>query len=297
MSRLMKAAYTLKVNLLNDTLPFWVEKPKPAASRPPKESVRGWSPAPKAQYLLLPVGSKIKGQNGEEYPALGTGVVVLLGSARSSKSSTALALIEWALIASKKRNAAFVGMPPDFLEALPPHMKARSTAPSFDDITKLRDSIVLIDDAAVHLNARMSMGGGLNRLISRLAGVISHLGITLIICVQSMSGLDLSLLRFCEMSPLIKRVDPMALEHERNEWTPSVKAAQRSLAGVGFNRSYYVSLADNGLLCEAPYPLWMRPTKGNRKKADALSRPFRFMTQAGLDEMVGLKPKPKEATK
>ena len=79
-----------------------------------------------------------------------------------------------------------------------------------------------------------------------------------------MAGVDLSLLRFTEMAPLVKRVDPMALRVERTEWSGGWKEAQDELGGHGFDRSLYWSVADE-TLCRHPFEEWMA--------SDMLSRP------------------------
>ena len=241
------------------------------------DSVIGWSPAPKAQSLLLDPGSDYPLGNGERGEALGTGIICCAGSARSGKSvGLCLPLIEWAAGAGSRR-FAFPGMPDEFIAALPESVRDRASNPKLSQLSRLRDSIVLIDDCAVHLNSRDS-GGSTNRLLNRMAGIISHLGLTLIISVQSMAGVDVGLLRFCEMAILVKRIDPMALRHERAEWRPSLDGAQAMLRSVDFDRSFYVSASDE-LLCQSPYPEWVRGV-------DVLSRPFRFLNQGDLDAFV-----------
>jgi hypothetical protein len=267
------------------TTPFYIEGDEATpSSREPSGTVRGWSPAPKAQSLILPTGSDYPLGTGERGEALGTGIILVIGSARSGKSvGLAIPLIEWALRASKKRRLACLGMPDEFIEAWPDDLRERISNPPFTDLTKLRDSIVLIDDTAVHLNSRDS-AGSTNRMLHRMAGVISHLGLTLVLSVQSMAGVDVGLLRFCEMAILVKRIDPMALQHERSQWTASLSEAQRMLKAVKFNRSFYVSTSDE-LLCESPFPDWVRDV-------DPLSRPFRYISQTELDAMLTGKTKP-----
>lgn len=244
----------------------------------PPESVKGWSPAPKAQSLMLATGSDYPLGDGRRGDALGTGIIVIVGSARSGKScGLALPLIEWAMRANPRRRLVALGMPDEFVADWPSDLRGRISNPDFSALTQQRDSIVLIDDTAVHLNSRDS-SGGTNRLLNRMAGVISHLGLTLVLSVQSMAGVDVGLLRFCEMAILVKRIDPMALQHERTQWGPSLSEGQRHLRGVDFERSYYWSVSDS-LLCRAPFPEWVRGS-------DALSRPFRFLSQSRLDAML-----------
>ena len=188
--------------------------------------------------------------------AAGTGICICIASARQGKTlGLALPLLEWALLAAEERGVAFVGMPAAFMDALPSSFKGRAVLTPMEKLTHLRDRIVLIDDTAVHLNCRDSGSAQTgNRMLNRLAPVISHLGITLVLAVQSMAGIDVSLMRFCMMAPLVKRIDPMALNHERSEWARELREAQYPLRQGGYDRSLYWSVADS-LLCRAPWQI------------------------------------------
>jgi hypothetical protein len=207
--------------------------------------------------------------------SIGTGIIPICGSARSGKTTLALALMEWAS-KNTKRKFAFMGLPDQYLEALPKKIRDRSSNPKLSELSKQRDSIVLLDDTATSLSSRDSTTTQ-GKMISRIAGVISHLGLTVILTTQSMAGVDLSLLRYTEMSPLVKRIDPMALRVERTEWSGELKEAQAELSSYQFDRSLYWSVSDE-LLCRHPFEEWM--TK------DILSRPFRYLEQSVLDGMI-----------
>ena len=224
-----------------------------------------WRPAPRTMALL----------NEPSEDSIGTGIIPICGSARSGKTTLALALIEWA---SKKtsRSFAFIGLPDIYLENLPQHIRKRSTNPSLDELSTLRDCIVLLDDTATSLSSRDSTTTQ-GKMISRIAGVISHLGLTIILTTQSMAGVDLSLLRYTEMSPLVKRIDPMALRVERTEWSSELKEAQAELKMHNFDRSLYWSVSDE-IMCKHPFSEWM--------SNDVLSRPFRYLEQPELDGMI-----------
>ena len=224
-----------------------------------------WNPAPRAQALLL--------EPSED--AIGTGIIPICGSARSGKTTLALALISWAARRTSRR-FAFVGLPDAYIDALPDHIKARASNPSMDELPTLRDAVVLLDDTATSLSSRDSTTTQ-GKMISRIAGVISHLGLTVILTTQSMAGVDLSLLRYTELAPLIKRIDPMALRVERTEWSGELAEAQDELKSHGFDRSLYWSVADERL-CRHPFEDWMG--------TDMLSRPFRYLDQPTLDGMI-----------
>tara|TARA_B100000925_G_scaffold70372_1_gene48778 strand:+ start:351 stop:1142 length:792 start_codon:yes stop_codon:yes gene_type:complete len=250
------------------------KKSNPTLRNPPKFS--NWNPSPKFKSLL--------GQDKED---ISTGICVLLGSARSGKSTQMLALVEWCAY-NTNRKFAFVGLPNSYLEALPKFIRDRSSNPKISELTSLRDCIVILDDTAATLSSKDSITNQ-GKFISRIAGVISHLGLTLILTVQSMAGLDLSLMRFTEMAVSIKRVDPMALRMERSEWSQEVKEGQIELSFYDFDRSLYFDLS-SGMVCKHPFKEWFAQ--------DILSRPFRYLDQTELNNIidgVNTKTKPKRS--
>ena len=263
----------------------------------PADTVKGWRPSPRAQQLLLPPGSPVTLTNGEEVQALGTGVVVLVGSARSGKSTLAWALMEWVAERTERRDFALVGLPPVVLEALPPGLRKRTTCCSIQDLPRLRDCVAFLDDTAVYLNSRDAMGGGagLNRTMSRLAGIISHLGVTLLVTAQSMALVDLAVQRATEVCCLVLRVDPLTLEAERPGWRERIEDAQDALRPWSMSKSHHWSVSD-ALVCASPWPSWMRPDPTDPRRADLLSRPFRYMAQADLDHLVSGPAKPSRVT-
>ena len=248
-------------------------------------SIREWRPPPKAMSLLLPPGMTYTDHTGEECEALGTGIIVLCGAARSGKTTTALALMDWLTTATgAARDLAFIGMPGRFLEALPPHMQKVSCNPDMGELATLRDAVVLLDDTATRLSSRDASSHS-NRLINRASGIISHLGLTLILTTQSMASVDVALLRSVELCPLLKRIDPMALRVDRSQWIHELSEAQEVLATVNFDRSFLYSVPD-GLLCRFPFPAWLAPDDLEPWRADILSRPFRYMEQKEIDALI-----------
>ena len=224
-----------------------------------------WNPAPRVKSLLLEPSEA----------SIGTGIIPICGSARSGKTTLALALIEWAAD-NTNRKFIFIGLPDKYLEALPDKIRKRASNPKLSELSKQRDSIVLLDDTATSLSSRDSTTTQ-GKMISRIAGVISHLGLTIILTTQSMAGVDLSLLRYTEMAPLVKRIDPMALRVERTEWSEELKEAQQELASYDFDRSLYWSVSDQ-ITCLFPFSEW--------QGEDVLSRPFRYLEQSHLDGMI-----------
>ena len=215
-------------------------------------------------------------------------MVVLVGSARSGKSTLAWAMMEWVARHTKRRGFALVGLPEVVLEALPEHLRERTQVCSLEDLPRLRDCVAFLDDTAVYLNSRDAMGGGagINRTMSRLAGIISHLGVTLLITAQSMALVDLAVQRATEVCCLVLRVDPLTLEAERGGWRDRIQAGQSALKPWADSRSHHWSVSDS-MVCVSPWPEWMRPDPADPSRADKLSRPFRYMPQAELDALVG----------
>jgi len=248
-------------------------------------NIARWNPPPKAQSLLLPPNSRYVDEMGVERESLGTGIIVLCGAARCGKTTTALALMDWLTMATgAARDLAFIGMPDRFIEALPAHMRKVASNPDFEQLASLRDTVVLIDDTATRLSSRDSASNS-NRLINRASGVISHLGLTIILTTQSMASVDVALLRSVELCPLIKRIDPMALRVDRSQWVDELADAQEVLATVSYDRAFMYSMAE-GLLCECPFPSWLAPDDLEPWRADVLSRPFRYLDQKEVDALI-----------
>lgn len=243
---------------------------------PSMSELKDWRPAPEAASLLLPVGTPVE-FGDYTAPAIGTGIIPIIGSARSGKTTLALTLMDWAT-QTTDRPLFFLGMPDAYIEALPRRLRGRSSNPPISDLASLRDGIALLDDTAVSFNSRDSSRKD-NRGLSRVAGVLSHFGLTVILTLQSGAGIDVSLMRYTMLAPLVKRVDQFAGRFERAVIADEVAEAQHDLAAAGFDRSLYVSLKDSRL-CRHPAPEWVL-------SSDVLSRPFRYLEQAQVDELVG----------
>jgi len=230
---------------------------------------------PRAQELILPRGEKFT-IDGQEKKSLGTGIVAIIGSARSGKTTLALEIMK-----NSTRDLCFVGLPEIYLNALPDDMKSRSSNPGIEDLAGIRDSIVLLDDTAVQLNSR-DYQKGMNKVVGRLAGIISHFGITLIMTVQSTSQVDVSLFRATEMSILFKRMDPVAMRFERDSMSEEAEYAQMRLREHGTPPSLYYCLYSD--------QIWRSPVPfsqgyGERRK-DVLSRPWRYAEQSYINAQV-----------
>lgn len=253
-----------------------------------------WLP-PSFQDLLLEEGTPYDA-GGFTRTATGTGILTLLGSARAAKTSLAYAMID-TVIRTTNRPVSFVGFPDVVMEAMPAHWEGRIYNPP--DIEKLlefkRPAVVLLDDTAVTMNSRDSMTTSA-KLMSRLAGVISHIGggLTVILTTQSMSGIDLSLLRYTQLAVGIRRMSPITLWSERSQWAPKVVEAQQELSAVAKDQNWrdvYYSMMDEQV-CVSWFPEWLDRSK-YPERADKLSRPFRYMSSGKLKELVLRPPKTK----
>jgi hypothetical protein len=195
--------------------------------------------------------------------------------------------MSWVAEQTERRDFALVGLPSILLDALPPNLRERTTCCSLQDLPKLRDCVAFLDDTAVYLNSRDAMGGGagINRTMSRLAGIISHLGVTLLVTAQSMALVDLAVQRATEVCCLVLRVDPLTLEAERPGWRERIMEGQDALRPWALSKSHHWSVSDE-MICASPWPTWMRPDPDNPQRADIISRPFRYMDQAELSRLV-----------
>ncbi len=88
-----------------------------------------WNPAPRAQCLLLSGGMTYQDSYGEDRTAIGTGIIPVVGTARSGKTVLGLTMMEWA-IGETDRDLAFIGMPDAYMEALPRTIRDRPSNPS-----------------------------------------------------------------------------------------------------------------------------------------------------------------------
>jgi len=252
-----------------------------------------WLP-PSFQDLLRPEGQVFDAGDGHMRQATGCGILCCTGSARSAKTSLSLAMMD-TVMRCTDRPLCFVGWPDVCMDALPDHWKQPGRLYNPQNIEKLleikRPAVVLLDDTAVLLNSRDAMTSGA-KLMSRLAGVLSHIGggLTVILTTQSMAGIDLSLLRFTQLAVAVRRMSPMALWSERDSWAPRIRAAQHDLADAAEDqgwRDVYFSLMDD-MVCAAWFPDWLS-RETDLERADKLSRPFRYMDNAKLKELI-LKP-------
>ena len=244
---------------------------------------------PSIVNLLLREGQRW--QVGEQFKeALGTGIIPIVGSARSGKTSLAYVFIDY-VIQHTNRPVILDSFPQKVIdEGIPDHWKGRVSNTSFQDLAKVDEPAVwLLDDNAVHYNSRDSMTNS-SKLLARAAGVLSHFGggMTVIFTTQLLSGIDLSFLRFTTLAPVIRFIDPDVMNQERKEWKSIVQEGQYQLKTVSHDprlRDYFYCSKDR-VLCKSIFPKFL--DKSNDPiKADFLSRPMRYHSMKDRMAMIG----------
>ena len=252
---------------------------------------------PELQDLLLAEGQKLSHGNDT---ALGTGIISILGTARSAKTTLAYTLIDW-VIHYTRRKIYLSNFPQVIIdEGIPEHWRGRVETKPIEDmwrVNKNTNAVWLHDDAAVNSNSRDSLTRKA-KLTSRLAGIISHLGggQTMIYTTQSLAGVDKTLFRFCETCTIVRHLNSAGLKGERDEWREDVDNAlyllKQAHLSNGSNskrlRDYYVTISSNE---KNPYrivpylkPKWLFSMDPIKK--DMLSRPFRYMPLDELEIMI-----------
>lgn len=237
-------------------------------------------------------------QEGQRWPvrdkirtALGTGIIPIVASARGGKTSLAYAMIEY-VIRYTNRPVILESFPQRVIdEGIPEHWKGRVSNTPFSKIATVDDPAVwLLDDSASHWNSRSSSSSK-NITLAKSAGVLSHFGggMTVIFTTQSMSGIDLSLLRYTTISPVIRWVDSDLIPQERKEWRGEVEHGQYELRKVSQDerfRDYFWSSKDR-VLVKCPFPDFLK-SEEDPIKADLLSRPMRYHSVQDKELILGV---------
>ena len=253
---------------------------------------------PSITNLLLKEGQRWK-VDDKFRTALGTGIIPIIASARGGKTSLAYSMIDY-VIEYTNRPVILDSFPQRVIdEGIPDHWKGRVTNHSFNDIAKIDEPAVwLLDDSATHFNSRSAMSST-NQTLAKSAGVLSHFGggMTVLFTTQSMSGIDLSLLRYTTISPIIRWVDRDLIPHERKEWKGEIEYGQYQLAKVCQDeryRDYFWSVKDK-ILVKSHFPKYLQQNQ-NPIKADLLSRPMRYHSIEEKEILLGIVKPPRRKT-
>lgn len=244
--------------------------------------------------LLLKEGQRFL-DDGKEKIALGTGIIPIIASARGGKTSLAYNFIDY-VIEYTDRPVILDSFPQIVIdEGIPDHWIGRVSNDSFENIAHIDEPAVwLLDDSATHFNSRSAMSST-NQILAKSAGVLSHFGggMTVIFTTQSMSGIDLSLLRYATISPIIRWVDPDLIPQERKEWKSEIEYAQYQLRRVSNDDRFrdFFWVTKDKLLVKYDHPKFLHGEK-DPKRADLLSRPMRYHDPGTKELMLGIVKKP-----
>lgn len=252
---------------------------------------------PSVKNLLYEEGTNFTDDYGNKVQALGTGIIAIVGTARSGKTSLAYSMLEW-VIDNTSRNIILDSFPQRIIdEAFPSKFEGRIFNTSFVDIASVDSSSVwLVDDTGSSFNSRDSMSGS-SRTLSRTAGILSHWEQTVIFTTQLFSAVDLSFLRYTALVPILRRVDPSVISQERPQFQETVRHSNYQLQNISkapYFRDYYFNVKD-GTVCESPFPDWINKEK-NPIQADMLSKPMKYHEIKKKYEIIGQKP-PSKAKK
>jgi hypothetical protein len=218
--------------------------------------------------LLYEEGVEFKNEFGKQTMALGTGIIPIIGTARSGKTSLAYSMLEW-VIDNTNRDIILDSFPQQIIdEAFPSKFNGRIFNHAFIDIAKVdRSSVWLVDDTGASFNSRDSMSGN-SRTLSKVAGILSHWEQTVIFTTQLFSAVDLSFLRYTANYML------------------------GSVSKEPYFRDFYFNAKDE-TICEAPFPKWI-DKKYYPKNADMLSKPMKYHTVEMKMKIIGQEPKKKK---
>lgn len=251
------------------------------------------APAPRLLDILLSEGTPFLDAQGMQREALGTGLCVLLGTARAGKTALAWWLLDL-VIRYTDRPVALIGMPSKVLEVLPEHWQGRVTNPPLEKIKDFkRPAVCLIDDSAVLLNNRRAMSSE-NVEMNQLWGILSHLGqgLSVILTTQNLATIDIGAYRSTHLSVIVRFCEEFTLRSEHHKWNDLVIDAQYELQRAGqlpYHRDVYYSLQD-GLICKAGFPEWLdRKAVGNEERGTILSKPYAYLSKTELAQRIGTK--------
>lgn len=246
------------------------------------------APAPRLMDLLLSEGTSYLGRDGEPSEALGTGLCVVLGTARAGKTALAWSLLDF-VVRYTDRPVALIGMPDKVLEALPEHWSGRVTNPPLEKMARFkRPAVCLIDDSAVLLNNRAAMEKR-SRNMNKMWGILSHLGsgLTVILTTQNLNTVDIGAYRSTHLAVVVRFCEEFALRAEQHRWNGLVLSAQEELqqvASLPYYRDVYYSLQDD-MVCRAEFPQWLdRKAVGNEERGLILSKPYFYLSQKEMEE-------------
>jgi hypothetical protein len=135
-------------------------------------------------------------------------VIACIGSGRSGKTSTAHYLTTFT-----DKPIYALGYPQSALV----HLSEQWQSVHPDDVFKLKDCVLFVDDAALFASSR-NFNSTWSKLWVQFQTIISHKNITIIFIVQSSNLLDIGTLRSQRMAILYKFSDSTNILYERDEF-------------------------------------------------------------------------------
>lgn len=136
------------------------------------------------------------------------GVIAVIGSGRSGKTLTSHYLTT---LTNKPIYA--LAYPKTLLQHLPDNWNTIHP----NDVFKLKDCLIFVDDAALFASSR-DFASSWSKKWVQFQTIISHKNITVIFIVQSTNLLDIGTLRSQRMSILFKHSDPTNILYQREEF-------------------------------------------------------------------------------
>lgn len=249
------------------------------------------APAPRLMDLLLSEGTPFLDHEGNQKEALGTGLAVILGTARAGKTALMWTLLDF-VVRYTDRPIALIGMPQKVLDVLPDHWEGRVTNPDLEKILEFkRPAVCVVDDSAVLLNNRSAMEKG-QRKMNKIWGILSHLGngLTMILTTQNLNTVDIGAYRSTHLAVIVRFCEEFALAAEHHRWNGLVLSAQEELqraSRIAYQRDVYYSMQDD-LICAAPFPEWLdRKAEGNAERGLILSKPYSYLSRSELEKRLG----------
>lgn len=241
-------------------------------------------PSPRMVDLLLEEGTKF----GKNKSAIGCGIGIILGQARSGKTALSWWLLEF-VIENTNRHIALIGMADLVLKQLPETWKNRVSNPNLEDILSVpRGSVILIDDSAVLLNSRSSMRKT-QVAMNRLYGIFSHLSQTVILTTQNLNTIDIGVFRSTHICVLVRFCERFSLINDPHPYSGKLLKIQDVLeenSTLPYYRDLYFSLEEN-MLCKVHFPEWLdREKESNKERGTILSKPYGYLKKEELQDRI-----------
>lgn len=244
-------------------------------------------PAARIQHLLLPRGTEYDAydESGRTWleSSFGSGLLMILGSSGSGKSTMAHSLVHWVML-HHPRPVQFVGFSESWLEVLPDFIRRHASVLAFRDLHLVEQgAIVFMDDTGLYLTARRAMRKE-NVGMGSFMQIARHLDCLVMFTAQSTRVVDFGPSAVAEGCTVIKHYDDNALQYERDEWRARIATA------VGEMRRE-IAPERGAKACRHLYYCWETGELGTFPVApwifdDRVARPMALIDRADLGELL-----------